>query len=262
MLNCRHMVGEFTANVFLTPIRRGDYSSPKATRGRRKSHCRLPLSAWCLIQREVAKATVSLSWLDLVLHMSFMLNQDQLSERDGKGFFFSLRSFDYSACTSGSRSSEFTLSWSLTACSYPDPWRELHSSTGTAHANCPLSNYKGIRYLALTLSAPSEITSGWGLQQLECCRAAVCRVPAGSGALSCTCKSWWMGKPQPLSSSKEERKMLCPKPGCAISGGSEQQEELVHAVGTAASFGTEGRSREMMGRDHSARGSPVVGSQP
>lgn len=45
--------------------------------------------------------------------------------------------------------------------------------------------------------------------------------------------------------------MLCPKPGCATSVGSEQQEELVHAVGMAVSFGSEGRSREMMGRDHS-----------
>lgn len=68
-------LGVTTANVLLTQGRRGDYSPPKTTEERGKSHCRLPLPARCLIQREVAKATVSPSWLELVTHMGFVLNQ-------------------------------------------------------------------------------------------------------------------------------------------------------------------------------------------
>lgn len=53
----------------------------------------------------------------------------------------------------------------------------------------------------------------------------------------------WQNTALVLHSSKEERKMLCPKPDCAISVGSEQREELVHGVGTAVGFGSEGRRR-------------------
>lgn len=55
--------------------------------------------------------------------------------------------------------------------------------------------------------------------------------------------------------------MLCPKPGCAISVGLEQQEELV-AVGMAVGFGSEGRSRDDRKGPLTARGSPVVASRP
>lgn len=213
----------------------GTYSSPKATWGRGKSHCRLPLAVRCLIQKEVAKATVYLSWLDLVMHMGFMVNQDQLSERDGKGSFFSLHSFDYSACTSESRNSEFTLVLvSDTSCSYLDPWGELQSSAGTTHANCPLNSYKEIRYLASTHSAPTKITS-----------APTCSLQGNwSGALSCTCRFWWGGKIQPLSCTPVKRRGKCSAQSLtAISVGSEQQEELVHSVGMAVGFGSEGRRR-------------------
>lgn len=54
----------------------------------------------------------------------------------------------------------------------------------------------------------------------------------------------WQNTARVLHSSKEERKMLCPKPGCANSVGLEQQEELVHAAGMAVGFGSEGRSRD------------------
>lgn len=70
----------------------------------------------------------------------------------------------------------------------------------------------------------------------------------------------WQNTALVLHSSKEERrgKRSAPKPGCTISAGSEWQEELVHAVGMAVGFGSEGRSRE--GTTHS-KGSPVVGGR-
>lgn len=53
------------------------------------------------------------------------------------------------------------------SCSYLDSLRVIHSFSGTIHTNLPLKNNKGIQNLASTYSAPSEITSGWGLQQLK-----------------------------------------------------------------------------------------------
>lgn len=48
----------------------------------------------------------------------------------------------------------------------------------------------------------------------------------------------WQNTALDLHSSKGERKTRCPKPGCAISVGLEEQEELVHAVGMAVGFGS------------------------